>query len=302
MAPTDFMTLKGKFDPGVISAQDWFVLHHRWAIGAPYMPTTLTDAAGVLQTLPDAANWHTSGEVQEKGGVDLSPETKTSAIRGYGSRGPRREIITEEPFTIDYVAQEWRKINQEIYHGVPLDGVNAQPGIGYRARRPGGAPQRYYSTLLVAKDAPVDAEIYPWFAFGKTAVTKRGKTGGQIGQEMPLPTTLTVYEDTQWGALYDWGIAGAGFDDIAEGLGFLTAATSITVSPAVGELAVAEVLALTVRDNAGFTRTADCVFASSAPAVATVSPAGVVSAVAAGSATITATLGALTDTCAVTVS
>jgi uncharacterized protein YjdB len=62
-------------------------------------------------------------------------------------------------------------------------------------------------------------------------------------------------------------------------------------------------LQLVVTDSNGVDRTLDCTYGTSNAARATVSSTGRVTAVASGSAaTITATLGALTDTSAVTVS
>jgi hypothetical protein len=78
-------------------------------------------------------------------------------------------------------------------------------------------------------------------------------------------------------------------------------ATSILVNPTAISLDDGEVFQLQVEDNNGINRTAEASFVSGTPATATVSSSGLVTAVAAGTSTITATLGALTDTCAVTV-
>ncbi len=78
-------------------------------------------------------------------------------------------------------------------------------------------------------------------------------------------------------------------------------ATSILVNPTAISLEDGEVFQLQVEDNNGINRTAEASFVSGTPATATVSSSGLVTAVAAGTSTITATLGALTDTCAVTV-
>lgn len=78
-------------------------------------------------------------------------------------------------------------------------------------------------------------------------------------------------------------------------------ATSITVSPSAVTIEDDETFELEAFDNLGNNRSSDVVWTSGTPATATVSPFGVVTAVAAGTSTITATLGALTDTCTVTV-
>ncbi|MFR9767053.1 Ig-like domain-containing protein [Nocardia sp. SC052] len=300
MAATDFLTLKDKQDPLVMSALDWLVVLHLWSPGAPYMPTDLCDSSGVLQTLP--AGWKTSGEIQKAAGVSLAPDTQTADIDGYGSPMPRRKIVTGESFTIDWIAQEWRKINLELAHNMDLSTVNAQPGKGFRAHKTSSLDVRYYSALVVAKDSNSGGNLYPYFMYPKTSVSKRAAMQGQIGKELGLGYTLTVLDDAEFGGPYDFGVAGAGFDSIASTAGFATAATSITVSPAAASVAVAEQLQLLVIDSNGFDRTAECTYGTSNAARATVSATGRVTGVATGAAaTITATLGGLTDTAAITV-
>ncbi|MEV6432572.1 Ig-like domain-containing protein [Nocardia sp. NPDC051463] len=299
MANTTFLALKDKNDPLVVSALDYLVLLHKWSPGASYMPTDLANSSGVLQTL--GAGWFTAGEIQKKAGVDLTPDTQTSPIEGYGSSGPRRTIVTGENMTIDYYAQEWRKTNLEMWNNVDMSTVAATPGKGFTARKTSQLSLQYYSAIVVAYDGMPTAEIFPWWKFPKVAVTKRSAMSGQQGSELGLPMTLTIFEDA--GYLYDFGVSGAGFDTIATDAGFVGAATSISVTPATATLAVGEQVQLLVIDNNGFDRTAECTYGSSNAARATVDATGRVTAVATGSAaTITATLGALTDTSAVTVS
>lgn len=80
----------------------------------------------------------------------------------------------------------------------------------------------------------------------------------------------------------------------------IIATTSLAVTPETASVVVAATTQLTATPtpaNASGTTT----WASSDPAVATVSASGLVTGVTAGSATITATRGGKTDTCAVTV-
>ncbi|WP_036560590.1 Ig-like domain-containing protein [Nocardia brasiliensis] len=300
MAATTFLELKDKQDPLVMSALDWLVCLHDWAPGASYFPTDLTDSSGVLQTLP--AGWKTSGELQKAAAVSLAPDTQTATIDGYGSPMPRREIMTGEMLSIDYVAQEWRKINLELAHNMSLATVTAEPGKGFRARKLPTLDVRYYSALVIAKDTNSSGALYPFFMYPKCSVKKRGAMQGQVGKELGLPFTLGILDDPVFGGSYDFGIAGAGFDSIAATAGFVGAATAISVTPPATTLAVGEQLQLLVIDDNGFDRTAECTYGTSNAGRATVTPTGRVTAVAVGSAaTITATLGALSDTSAITV-
>lgn len=299
MAATTFLALKDKNDSLVMTASDWYVGLRPWVSGAPNMPTDLCDSSGVLQSLP--AGWKTSGEIQKAAGVSLAPDMQTASIEGYGSGAPRRMITTGESFTIDYFAQEWRKVNQEIWHNVDMSATSAAAGKGYRARKTGELTTRFYSALLIAKDFGSDY-LYPFFMFPKVSVSKKAAMSGEIGKELGLPCTLTAYVDSVFGGMYDFGVAGAGFDSIAVSADFASAATSINLLPPTLTLAAGESAQLLVIDNNGFDRTSAATFVSGTPAKAAVTAGGRITAVATGSSTITATVGALTDTTAVTVS
>jgi hypothetical protein len=219
MVGTTYAVLKEKNDALVFTAADWIVLLHKWTSGASYMPTALTDSAGVLQTLP--AGWRTSGEIAQKSALEITADSKSTPIMGYGSSVPRRELLTEESYAIDYSAQEWRKINLEMMFNTDLTAVTAAPGIGWKARKTASLDIQYYSALLIAKDGQFEAELYPFFMFSKVSVSKRGKLAGKIGEELPLPFTLSALSDDEWGGVFDFGVAGAGMDDIAEAAGFV---------------------------------------------------------------------------------
>ncbi|QLF83823.1 major tail protein [Gordonia phage Moosehead] len=77
-------------------------------------------------------------------------------------------------------------------------------------------------------------------------------------------------------------------------------ATSIKLSPVEATVDVGGVVQLVVKDNNGANRTREATFESSGAAV-TVSSSGLVTGVSEDVESVTATLGALTDTCAVTV-
>lgn len=82
----------------------------------------------------------------------------------------------------------------------------------------------------------------------------------------------------------------------------VSAASSIVARPNTAGLSVGQTLEVEVFDNNGNNVTGDCSFTTSDATKATVgADSGIVTAIAAGSATITATRGALTDTMAVTV-
>src|SRR5260370_29846325 len=100
------------------------------------------------------------------------------------------------------------------------------------------------------------------------------------------------------------GLCGVAWCDLSKVLGLLHQVASVTVSPAAPTVLVGATVQLTatLKDGSGNVLTGQPVtWASSAPAVATVSPSGLVSGMAAGPATITAASGGQSGSAPITV-
>ncbi|MFE2998665.1 hypothetical protein ACFXG4_27140 [Nocardia sp. NPDC059246] len=311
-----FQAMKAKNDPLVFAPLNSLVAAHPWSIGAPYIPSSICNpTTGALQALPQG--WSTLGELQKKAGVDMTPDRKSNDIEGLGSMAPRRSLRTSEGLSIDFTAQEWRKVNMSIFYDTDLSQTWANATSGeWRGHKMASPNANYWSLIVMAFDGIVGSEFYPFWIFPKVACNKVGKVSMQDGSEIAFPSTLTVYEDNAFvssdgavGPLFDFGVAGVGNIPLAKAGGFILA-TSITVAPSTATLTHSPVQTqqLTVTDSNGLDVTAWSTFVSGTPADATVSATGLVTAVATGSSIITASYtptGAstpLTATCNVTVS
>lgn len=294
------LSLKDKNDDLVIVPGDLTVIACRWGDGA--IPTAITStAAGTLMPLP--AGWFSAGEIDKKAGADITPDSQTAPIEGYGSMVPRRVVKTSESVTLDFTAQESRKVNFGMFWGMDLSSATADATTGeWQVKKTAQSNVEYFSVILIAQDGAAGNEIYPYWIFPKMSVTKSGKIGFQVDGALSMPISLTAYEDPAFGGYVAFGQAGKGNQALNGAAGFLPPATSITVAPATKTLAVAATQQLTVTDNNGTDVTSQVTYSTSAAAKATVSASGLITGVATGSATITATLGSLTGTCAVTVS
>lgn len=313
MPTTTFQALKDKRDPLVMVPLNSMVLAHPWTAGASYIPDAFLDSGGQLNTLP--AGWQTLGELQKKAGVDITPDRKTNDIGGLGSTAPRRTVVTDEGVNIDFTAQEWRPINLEMFYATDLSDVTVDTATGeWRGHKFASPFQLCWSLIVMAFDGLPGSEVYPFWIFPKTSPTKAGKISLQDGNEIPFPSTLTIYEDGDYvssdgevGPLFDFGVTGIGNIALASQAGFLPAPTSISVIPAAVTLATTDQVQLSVHDSNGMDVTHKCGYVSGTTSKATVSATGVVTAVATGTSTVTASYtppggSALTDTCAVTVS
>ncbi|WP_067891200.1 Ig-like domain-containing protein [Nocardia vaccinii] len=309
-----FQQMKDKQDPLVFAPLNSLAFAHKWSIGASYIPQHICDpTTGALLPLPQG--WQTLGELQKKAGVDMTPDVKTSDVEGLGSLAPRRTIKTSEGLAIDYTAQEWRKVNHELYSGADLSDTWANSTSGeWRGHKMISSTSDYWSLIVIAFDGIVGSEYYPYWILPKLANTKPGKVSLADGSEIAFPQTLTCYQDSAFvssdgvvGSFYDFGVAGVGNIPLAKLGGFMQV-TAITVSPSTATLAVAGTQQLKVTDSNGKDVTAWSTFSSGTPADATVSSSGLVTAVATGSSVITASYTpdgattALTGTCNVTVS
>jgi len=229
MSVTDFLTLKAKNDPLVTAPLNSLVLLHKWSSGAAYIPTSITDSTGALQALPGGATgWRTAGELQKKAGLDMTPNQKNTDIEGLGSAAPRRTIATSQGLDLDFTAQEWRKVNMEMFYGTDLSAITADPVSGeWRGHKSASLTQQYWSAIVLAFDGIPGSEVYPFWIYPKLAVTKTGKISLQDGSEIAFPSTLTVYNDTAFissdgvkAPLYDFGVAGIGNLALAPSAGF----------------------------------------------------------------------------------
>lgn len=302
MSLAQFRTLKDKRDPLVVAPADWTILLHPWTSGASYVPSTILTGGNLLPSLDPG--WKSSGELSKRAGITLTPDITTSDISGLGSLGPRLSKVTGESFSLDYEAQEWRKINLEAWSGADLSSTSFNTTSNeWRARKQSSGILRFYSALVIGFDGLPAAEVHPFFILPKVSVVKKGAMKLTDSDEASVPTTLKVYEDTAYGSLWDFGIAGPGWAPYAASAGFLAAATSITASPATVSIPVGGHSQIAVFDNNGANRTAECTFVSANPSRCTVDSAGMVTGVATGAAAnVTSTLGALTPaTTAVTV-
>ena len=219
MTAVDFYKLKDKQDSLLLAALNFALLL------APYgtpIPETLADTNGDLKELPK--DWWSIGEAEKKAGVDLAPDMKVEGPEGYGSRGRRRDFITDETFTIDVTAQESRIQTMNAYYD--LGEGTYKPGQGFFAKKRRAARVPEYSGILIGYDGEPGKEIYPYFVFPKLTMEKKGKQSWSETDAIKYPYTLAAKEDAEYGSLFGFGIAGRGFTpELAKLMGITGVAT-----------------------------------------------------------------------------
>lgn len=193
---------------------------------APYgatVPTKLsTGAGGELTALP--AGFVSVGEIAQKDGVKITPDTKTQEILGYGSLAPRRIVKTGESVELQLSPQEARNINFAMFWGTNPEDTVVDPVTGeYQILKSANAGKiQYYSVILVGQDENEFGFVHPYWIFPKMSVTKSDSFSLQMDQEVTYPITLTAFEDKAYGGYVAVGACGAGSAAMNADAGFVT--------------------------------------------------------------------------------
>lgn len=232
--------LKDKHDDLVLAALDIALLIRPYD-PAYELPKSVCDSDGNLITGLIEEGWLPTGEVQKKAGVDLTPDAKFKDIEGYGSKAPRRRLKESESITLDFTAQEARKLNKSLFYDVSLSAWQDIPG-GNAFTKYSEAEALYWSVLAIANDRYNGLDIFPFWLFGRMSADKSGKLSLGDNQEIGEPISLVGLEHPTAG-LFTHGIAGRGWLELSKHAGFDGAAgapwtVAVTGSPTGGTFVV----------------------------------------------------------------
>lgn len=266
------------------------------------IPTNFTDTSGAILPLPNA--YIPVGNLDKKAGTKLATAINSTPVETYGEQGPTRIIRKSRDTTVDFSMQQTSAVTLGAYWGQDFTTVTADPSSGeVHLIISESAFNIEYSMVMVGFDGEEGGgEIYTVVDSGRATLSKSGDITYNDDGIAIYPVTLQMLKHKTLGYATRISYAGGGWKPLAPDAGFQAPASSILAYPATATMAAGDLLQMYVVDNHGIDRTTDCTFTSSTPADATVSSGGLITAVATGSSTITAHLGSLTDTTAVTVS
>jgi hypothetical protein len=215
---SSILSLKDKNDDLVVIPGDLAIVACPW--GTAEIPDSLTTGAdGALNALP--VGWQSVGEIEKKSGAEISPDSKTADIEGYGSLVPRRTVKTAESVMLDFTAQEVRKINFGMFWGMDLSDIQANETTGeWRAIKRATTTVQFWSIMLFGIDGPEDNEVIPFWIFPKMSVVKSGKISLQMDGALSTPISLSAYEDNDFGGYVAFGMAGKGNQTLNQSNGF----------------------------------------------------------------------------------
>ena len=215
-------------DAGVVVVQDLAVFATPWEPGVTF-PDPAFDASGILDDVVEDLGLLSLGRIDQKGAASLSPDAKYNEIMGHGALAPRRRILQSEGMAIAITPQEARKITHRIQSNLDDDRFVGTSTGGFRAKKTAGIPPKYWSILLLGLDFndQTGNEVLPWWFFPKTGSDKGGKIS--LSQDAPMmpEQSLQMFQDGD--NLYEFGIDGAGWAELAPQLGWASP-TEFTVT------------------------------------------------------------------------
>ena len=275
-----------------------------------------------LLTLEDATNggidqakvgvgsrFVTVGNHEKKAGVKLSNKPTVNDIMSAGQGSATRKLASESKKGITYTPQELKLINLQNSWGFQPSAISAvSTKGGFTIAIPELPARIQWRCALIAWDTYAGQDIFMYWLANLAEVGDRDDIGAVDSNVLEHGVSLEFMTDPAVGVPVIFGMCGPGVPllaaAVADGSLYQTA-SGITVTPTTAAVTVAagpsKTKQLAVTDSNNIDRTASATFTSDTPAKATVSATGLITGVAAGSATVTSSWNGFTATTAVTV-
>lgn len=298
----DFDTLKGALTDLTFNARNAMVLLAKYDDDP-----VLTIESPTTGDLEIPTEYESVGHFEKKAGISIGMDVTSNDVEAYGELDPIRILLTKRETSIEVSLYEHKKLVQEIVWSQNLDSITPTSHGGVVIEAEHAPDTIFYRAIIVGRDRINNEYLYPFWLMPKVQLSKMSNVElNDEGVLMYKPTLRALRDDTTGYAVAQ-GWCGPGWRRVIDKTGFAPPLTSISATPAAPSIAALATQQITVTDSNAIVRTPDCKYAvTTGGAFATVSAAGLVTGVAAGSATVTVTLkrvGAadLTDTVAVTV-
>lgn len=256
-----------------------------------------------------ASQFVTVGNYEKKAGVKLSNNPTVNDIMSSGKGSATRKLASESKKGITYTPQELKLINLQNSWGFTPSAVSPLSAKGgFTIAIPELPVRTQWRCAYIAWDSFQGQDIFLYWLANLAEVGDRTDITGTDSNVFEHGVSLEFLTDAAVGSPVIFGMCGAGLpllmSAVADGSLYKNA-TGITVTPATKSMTAAaganHTAQLQVVDSNGVDRTAAATFSSDTTAKATVSDSGLITAVAAGTANVTAAWNGFTAVCAVTV-
>lgn len=290
MALTDRQRALTKRKNLLLAARQFAVIQYPYS--APLITNIHDSATGAL-VLP--AGGIPIGLHKKSEGGNLSNDQTINDTESHGVGGPTRQIPTKRVIQLGLSPQETSKVNLENYWGTDWSDVGLDASGAFTASVSDLPQNRLARAVLYGEDDFDGLYIGMGWIGNRVNIAKTDAQKIVDAEVLMYPWTMNFQTEDALETPLTLDIFGEGWKRINELVdgGFTPVPTSITIAPPAPSLTVSagagHTQQFTVTDNNGIDRTAASTFVSSAPAKATVSGTGLGTAVAAGTANVTAT-------------
>ncbi|TQK29378.1 Ig-like domain-containing protein [Arthrobacter sp. SLBN-53] len=281
--------------------------------GAPILTNLEDSLDGGLDAakIGVGSGFETVGNWTKQAGLKLTNNPTINEIKSHGKGSPTALIASEAEKSITYTPQELKLINLMNAWGFLPDAVSevSEHG-GFTIAIPELPAQLQWQLVLLSWTSFAGLDVIKYWVANKTIVGKRNDVDLKDSDVITHGVTLTAQTHPALpGKPFIFGMCGAGVKALAAAAAdgsLYKKAEGVTLSPTTAALTVAaganHTKQLIVTDSNGVDRTASATFSTDTPGKATVSTSGLITAVAAGTANVTAAWNGFTAACAVTVS
>lgn len=255
--------------------------------------STLEDSGtGNIVSLSD---YRSAGLIEKSSGVDLGNDTESTDIEAYGDAEPVRTIINKRTTTFQANFLETNITTLEKFWGTSFADVIPSTHGGVVLEAPALPKNVYYRCILLGQDDVDDDQLYTYWIMPRVKLDSVDNQGLRDDGAISYNLTFKAFRDSVAGFSVAQGFCGPGWLHLVSRAGFITAPTTLTVAPAVGDLSITasvgadHTVQMKATGSNGLNYTPLCTWASATPAKATVDQNGMVTAVSAGTSVISAT-------------
>lgn len=257
-----------------------------------------------------ASQFQTVGNYEKKAGVKLANKPTINDIMSSGKGSATRKLASESKKSITYTPQEIKLLNLQNSWGFTPSAVSSVSDKGgFTIGIPELPARTQWRCVYIAWDSFQGQDVFLYWIANLAEVGDRTDITGTDSNVFEHGVTLEFQTDPAVGLPVIFGMCGAGVPLLAAAVAdgsLYKSATGITVTPSTATVTVTagatHTKQLLVKDSNGVDRTASATFTSDTPAKATVSSTGLITAVATGSANVTASWNGFTAQTTVTVS
>ncbi|ASR75874.1 major tail protein [Mycobacterium phage Aziz] len=245
-----------------------------------------------------------AGVIEKQAGVSLTHDIDSKDIDGYGDAEPVRTIISKRVVQFQANFLETNKVVLEKFWGTVFDDTNlevsAHGGVTFKA--PTLPKNIFYRAYLVATDDVNGEDLYAYYIMPRVKLVKVDSQTSQDDGAVAYNMTFQAFKDSDLGFAVLQGWCGPGWLRLVDKTGFVQPITALEATSVDTALQVGDDAQIVVTGSNGINYTPIVKYAvTTGPTYASVAKDGTVTALAAGTATVTATYQGKTATVTFTI-